>query len=578
MPNRLVTSPRSQGFKWDRVNRFLATGLIVTGLISGVSFFDYSKATLARNSRVGIQAITSDAPLTAFHLITSFTTQYINWINGHSDFASLQLASDLLEFRFTADNNFGETFNTFMQGDFKSALNRVNTVKNRYKNQTLTAAESRIVHEQVSADLDTIEKTGFVMSRNYFRSIVNTFEGGADVQSARALRTIYLFIGFLIFLFFLSFRIIRFQIEAIKYERLIEEESARLLDVMKIQLTEARASIEEVANQSANNNDYLSTVNHELRTPLTSIIGYVDLLRDIKTINQDDELSTYLDVMDRNSIVLLDIIEDILTMSKYESQNQNLTYSKIDLIQSVKDQWTELSLVSAKKHLQFELNHSEGSFFVSADDTQIRQVLRNLLSNAIKYSAKNSQITVNLLRETQVSGSKFIEVVIRDQGIGIPEDELTKIFDKFYRASNSDSEGAKGTGLGLAIVKNILLRFGGDIWVESSVGVGTTFVIRIPEYLDETERMILESRAGVLERAIEGISASSLANLQADTHQFGGAIGFYNFPEESDILLDFSRWLKSNMNGNSEIILEKKERILRGLRNSLSKIEPPKEM
>jgi signal transduction histidine kinase len=566
------------GFKWDRLNRFLAITLIVLGFVVSLSLLDYSRATITRTSKVGTQAITSDAPLTAFHLITSYTIAYLDWVQGHAQYEDVKLASDLLEYRFTADYNFGEPIKTFVDSDFKTALNHLLLVQNKYGSKNLSSAEQRLIYTEVKDDISVLEESGFVMTRNYFRSIVDTFQDGANIQSDRARRTLALFIGFFIILITFAVRIIKDQYEAIQNEHVREAGSTKLVQTMEAQLLEARASVSEINKSAVGNNDYLSTVNHELRTPLTSIIGYIDMLKDIKTIDQDYELSLYLGVLDRNASVLLDIIEDILVMPKYESGNLNTDFTKIDLVQAVKEQETELSLGLHEKRITLRVNSAEDSFFVSADDVQIRQVLRNLISNAIKYSPKDTEISVDFSRSTLESEHQYIAIAIKDEGIGIPAADVDKVFEKFYRASNAESRGAKGTGLGLSIVQNILVRFGGDVYVESIEGIGSTFTVVIPEYLDATQRMIMENRAGVLERAIEGIALSRTDNLQANCHQFGGAIGFYNFGEESEHLLEFSRWLKSNLNGNAEIVAGKKEQLLIELRNSLSRIQPSKEI
>ena len=566
------------GFNWDPLNRFIAVILFVLGFAVSLSFLNYSHETIEGNSKAGIQAITSDAPLTALHLITSYTIAYQDWVQGHAQYEDVKLASDLLEFRFTADDNFGEPIETFVDSDFKTALNHLLLVQNKYGSKNLSSAEQRLIYTEVKDDISVLEESGFVMTRNYFRSIVNTFEDGANIQSGRARRTLILFVGFFLVLISFAGRIIKGQYNAIQIEHAREAERVKLVQVMEAQLLEARASVSDIDNLSVGNNDYISTVNHELRTPLTSIIGYIDLLKDIRTIDQDYEFSLYLGVLDRNAKILLDIIEDILVMSKYESGKLSTDFTKIDLVQAVRDQESELSLALADKRISMEIQNPEEGYFVSADDVQIRQVLRNLISNAIKYSPDETKINVDFSRNTLESNQKYIAVAIKDQGIGIPAVDVDKIFEKFYRASNAESGGAKGTGLGLSIVQNILVRFGGDVYVESIEGIGTTFTVMIPEYLDATQRMIMENRAGVLVRAIEGIALSRTENLQANCHQFGGAIGFYNFDEESEHLLEFSRWLKSNLSGNAEIVAGKKEQLLIELRNSLNRIQPSKEI
>jgi len=567
-----------RGFKWDFFNQSLALALIILGLLTSVSLFDYARGTFTRTSTEGIQTITSDAPLTALHIMTTFATDFDNWVEGRTGYEKAQTSLALLDYRLKRISGLSTSLADFITPEFTASLNRLRATMDKYANQTLTNNQREAIFAQSLDDLRFIESFGFIASRDYFRVIADGFEAGSASQFKRAQRTMVFFIGFLILTFLLAMRIIKSQLKAIELEKQVEAQNAKTLQEVSTQLLEARASVKDISNLSVSNNDYLSTVNHELRTPLTSIIGYLDLLRDIKTVDQDYEFAMYLGVMDRNASVLLDIIEDILIMSRYESENVHAEFVKIDLVEECLEQVAELELSLSEKNTKVNFIHEDDGYFVAADKIQIHQVLRNLLSNAIKYSPQDTIINMSLSRKSLDVDDKVIELNISDQGIGIPPAELEKIFDKFYRASNSDSDGAKGTGLGLTIVKNILTRFGGQIWAHSVVNQGTTFTVQIPEYLDATERMILDNRGAVLERAIAALAGSELEDLAPAAHEFGGAIGFYHFADESRELLEFSHWLKANAHGNSEIVAEKRKRILTQLRSTLESINSAKDM
>ncbi|THJ22769.1 MAG: cell wall metabolism sensor histidine kinase WalK [Nitrospira sp. CG24E] len=229
--------------------------------------------------------------------------------------------------------------------------------------------------------------------------------------------------------------------------------------------------------------DFVANVSHELRTPLTSIKGYIEALLD--GAKDDPETSTkFLDIILKQSDRLNLILEDLLQLSRIES-GQILFKREPLHIQSVVER--TLAMI---KPLADKSGHRLVSFVednlptVLGDEDRLMQVLSNLLDNAIKYTAGKGTITVAVHpvsdNAAQSSVVTAVELSVTDTGIGIPELDRPRIFERFYRVDKARSRELGGTGLGLAIVKHIVEGLGGRVWVEGNVPTGSRFVVRLP--------------------------------------------------------------------------------------------------
>ena len=215
--------------------------------------------------------------------------------------------------------------------------------------------------------------------------------------------------------------------------------------------------------------DFVANVSHELRTPLTTIKGYAETL--LEGALKEDVASQFVQVIQRHTDRLTKIVEDLLTLSKIESREFQLKREKVsidELFENVLDIVKE-----AAERKRITLSRVEISSFldVIADRHSLEQVLVNLLDNAIKYTPEGGKVTI--------SGSekdpREVEISVQDNGIGIPKEDLPRIFERFYRVDKGRSQELGGTGLGLSIVKHLVQAHGGRIWVESQMGKGTTF-------------------------------------------------------------------------------------------------------
>lgn len=561
----------NDGFSWTPLHRLLAILMAGLAVITGISLIDYSVNTFDRTRDTTSNELSSEMPLTAFRDVTGYAKAFRGFMRGEVSYATLAERSSAIR----QDILDSPQLNTLMvvspEGRaFSHALDFLEQTQNRMRDSPQQLLQLGNEDGLTSQYIDVLESSGFAVITTFFVNRVTNFAFEARLQYERALRTLFLFIALSVLVGGFSVRVARLEIMAGRRRTAREEELSQL----SLQLDEARDSVRDVENLSVKNNDYLSTANHELRTPLTSIIGYIGLLKDEKSIREDAQLSSFIEVMERNSEVLLETIEDILTMSKYESPSQEINFSSVELLSGIIDQVAELEGLFQAKAITVEVVHDEASYAVCGEAVQLRQVARNVISNAIKYSPEGSKVTAAITRGLEENGARYVELEVSDQGIGIPEDELPMVFDKFFRASNAESSAIRGTGLGLGIAKTIVERFDGKISVESILGSGTTFTIRYPACKEAADQMIEENRAAVLQKAIDSIQGTHIGQLHSATHEHGGAIGFYGFQQESKSLLALSEWLEDNSDSNEEIALAKRDEALRMLRAAQGKTRP----
>ncbi|HET6881209.1 MAG TPA: ATP-binding protein, partial [Pirellulales bacterium] len=221
--------------------------------------------------------------------------------------------------------------------------------------------------------------------------------------------------------------------------------------------------------------DFAANVSHELRTPITSIKGFVETLLDGAMANPPDA-ERFLNIIGRQADRLNTIIEDLLSLSRIEKETESggIVLSVGSLAKVLQAAVNDCSARAAERDVQVVLDcPSDISARMKAD--LLEQAVINLLDNAIKYSEPGKQVWVRGYREEHLA-----TIAVEDQGSGIAEEHHTRLFERFYRVDKARSRKLGGTGLGLAIVKHIALAHRGQVAVESQVGKGSTFFIRLP--------------------------------------------------------------------------------------------------
>src|SRR6266540_660791 len=227
--------------------------------------------------------------------------------------------------------------------------------------------------------------------------------------------------------------------------------------------------------------DFVANVSHELRTPLSILSGYIETLLDSPKTSRE-ELSRILRVMERHSMRLGLLVDDLLSLAQLESRNTALQLSDVqlpELFESVIRDWGKKL---AEKQLKVIVDLSPDAQTIRADETRLHEVLHNLLDNAVKYSRENGEI-----RMQSVQRGHEIVLSVTDNGVGISKDDLPRIFERFYRADKARSRELGGTGLGLAIVKHIAQLHGGRVEAESELGRGTTIRVVLPAEMTNDE-------------------------------------------------------------------------------------------
>jgi two-component system phosphate regulon sensor histidine kinase PhoR len=219
--------------------------------------------------------------------------------------------------------------------------------------------------------------------------------------------------------------------------------------------------------------DFVANASHELRTPLAAIQGFAETLLGNPALSDADRLS-YLEVIDRHARRLSAIVADLLELSKIESRETSLQLAAIDTAKLAETLLQDWRPRLDEKQLSATLT-ADGSGIAWADPQACEQILSNLLDNAIKYTEPGGSISVRIGGD-----ARCVRIDVSDTGLGIPERDLGRIFERFYRVDQARSRSQGGTGLGLAIVKHLVQSMNGEIHVESRLGRGSTFSFSLP--------------------------------------------------------------------------------------------------
>ena len=261
------------------------------------------------------------------------------------------------------------------------------------------------------------------------------------------------------------------------------------IDVTKRkEVEEEKKKLEETIQLESIRNEFFGNISHEFKTPLNIILGIVQLIdKNIELDNITKEnLIRHVDIMKQNSYRLLRLVNNLIDISRIDIGYYNLQPSNYNIVKVVED--ITLSIAEYVKHKKINLifNTDVEEITLACDPDKIERVMLNLLSNAIKYTDDNGDIYVSLNKVNE-----DVVVSVKDSGVGIPNDKLELIFDRFGQANDILSRRCEGSGIGLSIVKSIVEMHGGKIEVFSEIGKGSEFVFNIPIKILEEENVIL---------------------------------------------------------------------------------------
>ncbi len=214
--------------------------------------------------------------------------------------------------------------------------------------------------------------------------------------------------------------------------------------------------------------EFTANVSHELKTPLTSISGYAEIMRN--GVAKQEDISRFSGVIYDETQRLINLVSDIIDLSKLEEKEIYHEKTEIDLYDISQSVISRLLPVAKKRGISFQLEGTHETIYGA--ETVIDEIIYNLCDNAIKYNKENGLVIINIQNTHGVT-----ELTVTDTGIGIPEDEFDRVFERFYRVDKSHSKKIGGTGLGLSIVKHGVSYHGGEISLKSKVGSGTSVKI-----------------------------------------------------------------------------------------------------
>ena len=252
------------------------------------------------------------------------------------------------------------------------------------------------------------------------------------------------------------------------------EELQSAASELKIKNIELEAQKDHVESANKLKSEFLSNMSHELRTPLNSIITLSKILLEQVSAKIDKDEYNYLEIVERNGVRLLNLINDILDLSKLEAGKMDVFPEKISIKELLKIVRDSISPLAGKKGLRIILNIPDDFPPAVTDESRLHQILVNIVGNAVKFTNEG------LVEISASYDNENVFIKIKDSGIGISEEMLPHIFDEFRQSDSSSSRRFDGTGLGLAIVKKLINILGGSINVKSKLGYGSEFTVIIP--------------------------------------------------------------------------------------------------
>ncbi len=229
---------------------------------------------------------------------------------------------------------------------------------------------------------------------------------------------------------------------------------------------------------------FLNAMTHELKTPIASIRLYLETLK-MRDVGEPKRREFY-DIMLSDSDRLLATVEQVLQASRTREKGRRLNISKIELNMMLEQ---TIKIIDTRYNFDasaIKFTRAAEDIYISGDAAELQIVFANLLDNAVKYSSEVPKISVRIKN----TDAKKIEILIKDNGIGLTAGDLKKIFNRFYRAADLYTQGKKGTGLGLAIVRSVIKKHGGRVWAESKgTGKGTTFIVQLAKMKNGKRKM-----------------------------------------------------------------------------------------
>ena len=462
-------------FRITKSQYFLFAVALLSIILLGISSITQSISTGER------EKLLSDIETPAASIIFTqretlvYATRLALWSNGGTTRREVQIARNLLAQRLAVVDSSGRTMGSRASSQYFKALYSSDAIVSAAPVGVLPESMHAQTNKVLIPVIDEILAQARQLVVSYQRSIDQEMVDRAKDDARRDSFNLALF--YIILFSSALFLLLNFRSNFKNYRvtRASIEREQRRLQEMITELAMVQERVVALQDLDKAKTALISTVNHELRTPLTSIIGYVELMQREQSISPGSEMARYLEVLERNSQILLSLVESMLSLSKFDSATGKLPNKAVDLLQAIDDAIFTLDPVIKISENRIEFNRIE-NLQIRGDIGQLNQVFINIIANAIKFSPTGSAISIAM----KMKGENQVEITIADQGVGIPEQDLPHIFTRFFRASNVDSGKFQGTGLGLSIVQQVIDHHNGSIAVSSQEGVGTLFTLNFP--------------------------------------------------------------------------------------------------
>jgi signal transduction histidine kinase/DNA-binding response OmpR family regulator len=312
-------------------------------------------------------------------------------------------------------------------------------------------------------------------------------------------------------------------------EKKVEERTEQLrhaneeLFRKKQELEYANIGLQEANSMKS---QFLANVSHELRTPLNSIIGFSELLRERAFGELNEKQLQYVDFVYSSGGHLLQLINNILDLSKIEAGRMELVAEDFPIMEALGETLGIIRPLAHKRNVAIEAKAVPASPMIRADKAKFKQIMLNLLSNAVKFNVEGGRVDVAWECSEEPRGMKmerFITLSVRDTGIGIKDEDKSKLFKEFEQIDSSITREYGGTGLGLALTRRLVELHGGEIWVESEPGVGSVFRVKLPRGTDAIDVPSLSGDSG----HASGLDARPLVVVAGESADEGRLLEVY---------------------------------------------------
>ena len=311
------------------------------------------------------------------------------------------------------------------------------------------------------------------ISKSELKEVISKWD---NISKSKVDVTTIFYILLVVFIIILIFVILNHRLKSIINEKTAELQklNKNLEDKIKLRTKELEIEKNKAQRFAQAKSIFLANMSHEIRTPLNSILGFITLLK-------DEELNAsarnYVNIIEKSSKNLLNIINDILDLSKIEEGKVSIEEVEFNLDDEIESIVQLFYSIVHEKNITLKINKINTNHNIISDPTRIKQIITNLISNAIKFTPNDKKVELNIVYEPKDS---TLSVSVIDEGIGIEKKQLEKIFEAFAQADDSTTRKYGGTGLGLSISSSLVKLLGGELKVESEVNKGSKFYFTIP--------------------------------------------------------------------------------------------------